>query len=193
MSRYAFLDVETTGLFPREGEVGEKPQAVQIALRVFDIDAFNKEGFKAVRSLVTYLKLEDGVSMSEGAYKTHGLSPDFLNKMGVKAEDGLRQFLALVEDCDYIVGHNVAFDIKVINSTMERVGLGEWKPKSICTMQLGKQYKLSNCMDDRYPSLMWLHETLCKRKFANSHDALADVEACCNVFCALGIKGYVKL
>lgn len=74
--------------------------------------------------------------MSEEAEKVHGFSLEKLYELsnGNYFEDLVDEFLNDFTDADFVIGHNVSFDIKFL--THELLGLGiDYFPKNIfCTM-----------------------------------------------------------
>lgn len=74
--------------------------------------------------------------MSEEAEKVHGFSLEKLYDLsnGMYFEDLVEEFLNDFTESDFIIGHNVSFDIKFL--THELLGLGmDYAPKNIfCTM-----------------------------------------------------------
>lgn len=154
------FDTETTGLNIDSDEV------VQIACR--KIDRYGKE----IGRFVTLVKTEKGVGESE---KVHHISDERIAKEGINKIEALNRF------CDFIkgsvlVGHNVTFDVSIINSELERAKMPTIKNVFYDTLAMSrrfidgvKNYKL---------------ETLTKHLNLPSvgyHDAMEDVIATSNL------------
>ena len=107
MSRQIFLDTETTGLSPENGD------------RVIEIGCIEMVNRRLTeRTLHFYLNPER--RSHEDAVRIHGLTDDFLADKPKFAEvaDELLAFLAGAE----IVIHNAAFDVGFLNAELARLG-----------------------------------------------------------------------
>ena len=107
MSRQIFLDTETTGLSPENGD-----RIIEIGC----IEMVNRR--RTDRTLHVYLNPER--RSHEDAVKIHGLTDDFLADKPKFAEvaDELLAFLAGAE----VVIHNAAFDVGFLNAELARLG-----------------------------------------------------------------------
>lgn len=99
------LDVESTGLSTTKDDI------VQIAAIVYGKQGVQKE-------LDILLKPTQLVGES---YHVHGFSDEQLQREGLEPEEALVQLQAFVQDY-VIVGHNVNYDLQIINSMMGRYG-----------------------------------------------------------------------
>ena len=94
-------------------------------------------------------------------------------------------FLESLQRCDVIIGHNIAYDVKVILCELYRYGKDTKELESIqqfCTMTQSVVFcgfETSN--GDRYPKLQELYSKLFHKPFENAHDAYCDIKAtaCC--------------
>lgn len=72
-----------------------------------------------------YIDIEDDVIISAESLAIHHISKDKIQKMGskdrAKIQDALKEFLEDVKIADAVVGHNVAFDRKMIVSELLRL------------------------------------------------------------------------
>lgn len=91
-----------------------------------------------------------------------------------RAAEGLRQRLSGV-----VVGHNAAFDVRCVASSLERVGV-RWRPgEVVCTMRVARRL-----LDMRRASLAAVAEAL-GVDFVLCHDALSDALATAEVYVRL--------
>lgn len=104
--RIVIFDVESTGLDVTQDEV------IQIAA----IELVNGE---YTRSFERFIKPSHSVGDSA---LVHGFSDDYLNEHGEEAREVFLQFQAFVEGA-LLIGHNVQYDLKIVSSQMNRLGL----------------------------------------------------------------------
>ena len=103
----------------------------------------------------------------------------------------LDEIKGVINECDYIVGHNIIFDINVLNAEFYRYNMT--LPVSLkpyyCTMQLAKGYcGLSNT---KYPTLEELYTILKGDTISNAHNAQTDAQASMECFWILRDSGFV--
>ena len=102
-NKVVVLDVESTGLSTTKDEI------VQIAAI-----RYGKDG--VIKELDVLLKPTQSVGAS---YFVHGFSDEQLAKEGIPPKQALELLIDFVRD-DVIVGHNVNYDLQIINSMMSR-------------------------------------------------------------------------
>jgi DNA polymerase III epsilon subunit-like protein len=82
-----------------------------------------------------------------------------------------------IEDADYLVAHNLTYDMAVVGYEAERLGLTiKWPKNKVCTVEaseplFGKRMSLSN-----------LYEEFFSERFPEAHRARNDVRATVRVF-----------
>ena len=103
------FDVESTGVDVMKDEI------VQIAAIRLGKDGAPKETF------MKFLRNEKSVGASEAV---HGFSDAFLREKGEDPQKVLTEFLDFLRGA-WIVGHNVTYDISILTSELERLGLPE--------------------------------------------------------------------
>lgn len=59
-----------------------------------------------------------------------------------KSIDAMKKLASYIRDCEVLVGHNIAFDYKFVESFLKRFHLPTWKGKLLCTMKLAKSLTL---------------------------------------------------
>lgn len=112
------LDTETNKL--------QDPEIAQLSC------IFMGEDLKPTETLNIYFKLD---YMSEGAYNVHGLSLEQLDKLsgGTRFRDIAEDLMEKLKDC-LIVGHNIAFDMRVLNGELNRAIGKTLDNETSCTM-----------------------------------------------------------
>src|SRR5690554_3281212 len=114
---YLIFDTETTGL-PRNWNLDYThsdnwPRAVQIAWQIHD----------ELGNLVEakdYLIRPDGFNIPFDAERIHGISTELAIAKGEDLAFVLRAFQEAVNKVDFIVGHHVDFDIKIMSAEYYR-------------------------------------------------------------------------
>lgn len=109
--RNIVFDTETTGL------LDTNPNA-----QVCELSYIIEEKGKIV-STKNYFFTVNEVDM--GAYNVHHMSQRDLELLsnGLKFSDVAQEIHNEIEQCDFIVGHNVQFDINMLNLEFERLGM----------------------------------------------------------------------
>lgn len=113
-----FFDTETTGLNP--GNI------CQLSYIIIDGDCIqaNNHFFK-----VNYVE--------PGAQRVHGLSVEKLLKLSNNKtfKDNFNQLKTDFDSADLLVGHNISFDLKFVNSEYRQLGHNFRYNNSLCTMK----------------------------------------------------------
>jgi DNA polymerase-3 subunit epsilon len=185
------------------------PHIIQLAYVLYDTEhpaaktkIFNK-----------YIDIEDEIKISEESLAIHHISKDKIQKMESKdrskIQDVLKEFLEDVQIADVVVGHNVAFDRKMIVSELLR--LKKEKPnkdfddENIIEMMTNKKFKCTQEITRplcklkskkgpnkkgpkeyyKFPKLIEAYEHFfgCSPKQELLHDALIDAIICLRVYC----------
>lgn len=149
------FDVESTGVDTAKDEI------VQIAAIRLDKNGAPKENF------MRFLRNEKSVGASEAV---HGFSDEFLREHGEAPQKVLTDFLKFLRGA-WIVGHNVTYDISILVSELERLGLPEPDfPGYFDTLDVFRRF---------YPNLPNHRLEFLGERFAvqhkSSHDAFDDV------------------
>jgi DNA polymerase III epsilon subunit-like protein len=111
----------------------------------------------------------------------------------------LAKFLKPLYQADYLVGHNVDYDIKVMSMEYGRLRMISpilRKPR-ICTMKSSTNYvKIPGPglkTEYKYPKLSELYWFLFHKPLKGAHNALADVRATAECFHELRRRGVIKV
>lgn len=191
------------------------PHIIQLAYILYDTEnpaaktkIFNK-----------YIDIEDEIKISEESLAIHHISKDKIQKMESKdrskIQDALKEFLEDVKAADVVVGHNVAFDRKMIVSELLR--LTKEKPnkdfddENIIEMMTNKKFKCTQeitrplCKLEnknnkkgkeyyKFPKLIEAYEHFfgCIPKQELLHDALIDAIITLRVYCISDKKPFDK-
>tara|TARA_B100002019_G_C21199760_1_gene563346 strand:+ start:326 stop:958 length:633 start_codon:yes stop_codon:yes gene_type:complete len=183
------FDTETTGVIPKEIYNIEKcPYIIQFSFIVYDI-----KNYKIVHEYNKIINIPKHIEIPDESTKIHGITKLQTNRSRTTITSCLQNFKKFVDKCDYIIGHNIDFDIKMVEIECQRnniyVNIFDKPTKLFCTMQnsidickieavniMGKYYK--------WPRLSELHEKLFNTTPNNLHDAFNDILIClrCAVF-----------
>lgn len=105
----AFIDLETTGLSPGEGE------------RVVEIAVIRNEYFEDKLQCFHALINPEGKKVSKKAIEIHGYTNDMLADKCTFAEVA-EELTDLLQDCE-LVAHNAPFDVGFLDAEFSRVGM----------------------------------------------------------------------
>lgn len=123
-ARFAFLDLETTGLSPWFGD------------RICEVGIVISEGKRIKEQVQTLVNPER--PLSPGAASTSGLSDDEL-KSAPLFEEVAPKLLGLLSDT-VVVCHNAQFDIQFLDSEFKRLGHEIQIPNLIDTLKLAREF-----------------------------------------------------
>ncbi len=181
-------DTETTGL-PRDWkapltDTDNWPRLVQLAWQL------HEPGGKLV-SRGNLIVRPDGFTIPFNASKVHGITTDRAERDGHPLSEVIDAFFKDVERANYIVGHNIEFDLNIVGCELVRLQrdpellLGKKSIDSkdqatdFCAIPGGKGGRF------KWPSLTELHVKLFGEAFDEAHDAAYDVDATAKCFFGL--------
>lgn len=191
---YLFIDTETTGL-PLDynapsSNVENWPRIVQISWIVTD-------EFQNIISKHNHIVYPNGFSIPKESTSVHGISTEYAEENGIYIEDVLDFFKDDLSLTDYLVGHNIQFDKKVIEAEIFRSKRKTNKEicfdnvELLCTMKSTANFcKLPWAYHTgyRYPKLSELYSTLFGQEFTGAHNAFDDIKATMRCFWELKNK-----
>lgn len=154
------FDTETTGLNIDSDEI------IQIACR--KIDRYGNE----IGRFVTLVKTNKGVGDS---VKVHHITDETINRYGMEKTKALKTFLEFAKD-SVLVGQNVTFDISIMNSELERVGLPIIKNQFYDTLVMSRRF-IEGVKNYKLETLT----THLNLPSVGYHDAMEDVIATSNL------------
>lgn len=193
--RYLVVDIETNGLpLSNYGDITKSehwPDITQIAWILLDRhgEIVSKKDF--------YIKYKH-ISIPHKVQKMNGITPRILKEEGTKIKDVMNEFRNDAMQVDYIVAHNISFDLNIIMSKWHILGMN-WKELStknfVDTMEWGKYadaYRKKH--GSKRPKLTELGETLINLKKSETdkgaHNARFDVYLTALVFNKLDDQGH---
>lgn len=186
---YLIFDTETTGK-PRDYKASYKdvdnwPRITQLAFQVY-----NSDGSLCFAS--AQLIKPDGWEIPKTEFFIkNNMSTERCEEFGVPIQEALKDFLFWLDDCKYIVAHNLNFDKPIVQAEMFRLGMKSTnRPEGFCTMiSTTDLLQIPGPYGFKYPGLMELHEFLFGCKFEGAHDAGDDVTATGKCFFELIKRG----
>ena len=205
-------DTETTGLpdYKNPSEGPQQPHIVELAAKVVNLDTM------AVVDFFSCLIKPAGWTWDENdeAYQAHGITFEQAMDEGIPEPDALAQFLAMHNSAvDLRIGHNEAFDQRILRIAMKRYGdgLDGWETysqerkdeiadafkarPSYCTCNSAKPIlklpptpKMIATGKKHWfktPNLDEAHQHFTGRPHVDAHRAMPDVDACLRVYFGL--------
>ncbi|TPW35060.1 3'-5' exonuclease [Oecophyllibacter saccharovorans] len=183
-----FFDTETTGLPSARRAVDDpaQPHCVQLAAVLTDDRG---EEISAINVLIR----PEGWHIPSFVTRIHGITTEKAQRYGVREALAAELFHDLTQQADRVIGHNVAFDCRIMATMYARSGRSDWQlPSSqVCTMQAASAVLALPptpsmlAKGRRGPKPPRLEECLWHffgEKLVNAHDAMADVQACRRVY-----------
>lgn len=171
-----FIDTETNGL-PINWRSSYKntnnwPRVVQMAWILS-----NQQG--EIIEKGNYIVKPSNFIISIESSKIHKITNDLATKVGYDLIDVLNKFESSVRKANYIVAHNLSFDLNIILAETIRTNfISELlEKKQFCTMESSIKYcNLFNEYGLKRPKLSELYYKLFNNFFEDSHNAEVDVE-----------------
>ncbi|WP_185870825.1 DNA polymerase III subunit alpha [Blattabacterium cuenoti] len=192
---YFIFDTETTGLpisynFPISN-TDNWPRLVQIAWQNHDLMG-NMIDFKE------FIIKPDDYDIPFNAFKIHGITNDIAEKYGKDINDVLYELKKSIDKSKCIIGHNLEFDIKVIECEFYRKKkeISFLKKKKLDTKIISSSYcqlpPVGNRKKFKWPTLSELYKKLFEENITNSHHAANDVKATARCFFELLRIGIIQ-
>lgn len=184
------FDTETTGLvdFHSSDDDPCQPHIVQFAGMLLDDDGHVMQRYNA-------LVRPDGWTISKDAYERHGISEEEATEQGLDEAMVLDVFLAMASRADVLVGHRVAFDLKVMQAACARYGRKWPENKQVfCTMRRSApivdlpptdRMRKFGYHKPKAPTLTECLWYFFGEDLPDAHDAMADVRACAKIYTKL--------
>jgi DNA polymerase-3 subunit alpha len=182
---FIVFDTETTGLIQKKNAKIEElefwPRVVQLAWQIHD-----KSGNLLRHE--DFLIQPNGFKIPYDAEKVHGISTELAETTGKPLVEVLDLFLTEVEAAEFLVGHNLKYDLDVLSSELFRLGRSlDVFDKAVldtCTEDTAQKCQLPGGKGKKFklPTLSELYFHLFKEGFNEAHNATADVEASARCF-----------
>lgn len=179
-----FLDLETTGL-PQTPSFGKWYHYTELdkysTSTVLSICMYLYIDNKLVNKFYTYIKHDNKLEINNT--HIHGITESDIQNKGVEWDKISSILETLIDNTDFIIGHNVLFDTNVLSSELYRNGyenLAEKisKKEIYCTKVNGKIY----CKLNKYPKLSELYKILFNKEMEGAHNAEMDVINCAECY-----------
>src|SRR6056300_1296329 len=115
---FLIFDTETTGL-PKQwnapiSDSDNWPRCIQLAWQLHDAKG-------ALIEQKDFIIKPDGFDIPYESEQIHGISTALANEQGVSLATAMDAFLAAVAKTQYVVGHNVRFDVHVVGAELHRL------------------------------------------------------------------------
>jgi DNA polymerase III epsilon subunit-like protein len=194
---YLFFDTETNGL-PKDNMLSHTiidnwPRLVSISWSLQDYNCNIVEE-------KSFLINSDGWTIPQFLTDNiHGISNEDVKRNGVNIKEVLSQFYDALIKADYVVGHNIRFDRKVVAAEFYRY----FKNCHYDSILYGKRYRDTMHASRKYikilnkrgniklPKLQEMYTVLFGHPFENEHNANADIIATSKCFWKLDELGLI--
>ena len=183
---FLIFDTETTGL------ISSKLRVIELAWIICD----ENQNILKQESHLIYPK---GFFVPAAATKVNQITNEMLHKDGKQIENVLTKFADDVRNVEYIIAHNISFDINALDKEFRLAGIESplHSVRQICTMMASVNFcrlsKLNGRQGYKRPKLQELYLRLFSNYFDGSHRALSDAIACKECFFKLVDLGEVQL
>lgn len=181
-----FIDVETTGLpdFNKRASDPSQPHIVQLACSLTNDTGKVFES----HNVIVY---PNGWIISQEMSDIHGITMEIAERYGIGESKVAELLMAMIQKSSLLVAHNLQFDKFMSRILMRRMGFlsdeqdAWWKAlPSFCTMKSSTEICQlpGNNGKFKWPKLSEAYQHFFNRELDNSHDALADVTACREIY-----------
>lgn len=175
-----FFDTETSGL-PRNyrasyQEIDNWPRIVQLSWIIADDNG-------EIKSEADHIIKVD-FKISPEASRIHGITNDIAEEKGSPLPSVLELFLTDLKKAEYLICHNVDFDLAVLKSELYRNNLShDFQLPTFCTMKNSTNYcQIPGSRGYKWPKLEELYKICFGKNMNHAHNAWADVQATYEIF-----------
>ena len=185
------IDTETNGLPLDYNETFpylSYPSPVQISWAIFD-EYNNLVEFR------DYI-IKQNIPITKESTDIHGIDDKIARLKGVEISLVLEELIDSLEYCDEIVGHNIEFDIKVLEKAywISKDGneyiigfINKMKLNHYCTMKESMKF-LNEVNISKYPKLSELYNFIFKEETVGLHDSAKDIQYTHDIYTWLKAK-----
>lgn len=176
--KYLFFDTETTGLPKRRTadpeDMDNWPYIVNIAWLLVDEEGLQVSGGHYI--------IKQNVDIPRKATSIHGISTQRMLLEGTSPQEVYDEFIENVNNTEYIIAHNLDFDLPIIECELLRNGYDKilFSKKTFCTMKAGRKFctvydSAGKIKNPRLSELFGeLYFNLPHIKLDGTHNALSD-------------------
>lgn len=189
-----FFDTETTG-FPHKSKPldhPDQPHVIQLAAILADESGNVVSSF----SFLIDPGVENGVRIPSGAQEVHGIDEERLWRFGIPPVAALDTFDEMLSRADLIVGHNIDFDVEMMEIAQHKhaeVVRESWLRITLprfCTMKESTDIcRLPSTRaattgkgGNKWPKLGEAYKHFFGEDLTGAHDAMNDVRACMRIY-----------
>jgi DNA polymerase-3 subunit epsilon len=141
--RILVFDTETTGLpqtkIINPDTLNQWPTIVQFSYIIFDTSLNN-----IIESKDYIIRVAENILIPQESVKIHGITNEISINKGISILKVLNEFFYYLRDIEYIVGHNIQFDINMVKVELLRVIYQTSINESVEEMKYNLHY-ISNC------------------------------------------------
>lgn len=185
---FLIFDTETTGL-PKQwnapiSDTDNWPRCIQLAWQLYDANG-------SLLEHKDFIAKPDGFDIPYESEQIHGISTALAQDQGVPLATVLDAFLAALAKTQYVVGHNVGFDVNVMGAELYRLkrdtSFTDLAVLDTCTEHTATLCQLPGGRGGKFklPTLNELYHHVFGENFEEAHNATADVAATARVFLEL--------
>jgi len=189
------FDTETSGMvdWHAPSESPEQPHIVQLAAILVDLDTR-----ETISSMDVIVK-PDGWTIPDEVAAIHGITTERAMEVGIPEVVAVEMFMDLWGN-RLRIAHNERFDQRILRIAMKRhrfpdILIEEWAQGGVaCTQRLAtpilklpptEKMRAAGRFHHKSASLNEAHEYFTGQPVENAHSAMADVQACWRVYCAI--------
>lgn len=181
------FDTETTGIIPKIiPHISKCPHILQFSYIIYDLDKY-----KILEEYNRIIHISKDIEISSDSISIHGINKEKTNKSRTNIINCLINFDKKIKNCDIVVGHNIDFDLKMVNIECYRNNMSpifNENQSILCTMKEGIELCKIEAVNSKgsyfkWPKLIELHEKLFKSRPSNLHDAYNDILICLRCAC----------
>lgn len=181
MTALIAYDTESTGKPVWDKPSGDvcQPHLVQIGALLVDADT------RAVIDSMDVIVKPDGWTIPAEVIAIHGITNERAHDEGIPEADALDMFMALHARSALRIGHNQAFDARMMRIAIKRylnddIAEAFKECPSACTGQLARP--LLQLPKNKMPTLAEAYQHCVGQPLANAHNAMADARGCLEVY-----------
>lgn len=166
LTRHVVVDLETTGLHPRQGH------------RIIEIGAVAIENGAITEEFSTLV--DAGVPIPMHVQAIHGITEEMLEGQP-KTEEALPRFYSFIAD-GILIAHNAAFEVTFLRHEFARLKLG-FPNRHVCTLEMSRRH--SPRISDHTLETVYLHLFPEADFLRQSHRALDDARMTAQIWLAM--------